>query len=177
MRRLKRAAATSGEYSGEPTVDAACVAGAIGIDQGDSAYVIDGEDAPEIEELEEPMPPAPPRPVPDSLPNDPAGDPMSSASRASSASQSVSCSRSFAQQQSLSRPQITPRSPSPIPVPRPPRTSPYWVRHFQILQKVNTCANRKCLIRIRTLCNHSRHHGCCDRRVDTARRLRKRSSR
>lgn len=43
---------------------------------------------------------------------------------ASSASQSISCSRSLAAQQWSSRPQMTPRSPSPIPVPRPPRTSP-----------------------------------------------------
>jgi hypothetical protein len=48
-----------------------------------------------------------------------------SASRASSASPSISCSRSRAAQHSVSRPQMTPRSPSPIPVPRPPRTSVY----------------------------------------------------
>lgn len=34
---------------------------------------------------------------------------------------------------SLLRQHSTPRSASPIPVPRPPRTSPYWDRHFQIL--------------------------------------------
>ena len=56
-----------------------------------------------------------------------------SASRASAASQSVSCSRSRPAQQLCSRPQITPRSPSPMPVPRPPRTSVYWSRHFQML--------------------------------------------
>lgn len=57
----------------------------------------------------------------------------SSASRASSASQSVSCSMNFPLRQFLPLAHSTPRSASPIPVPRPPRTSPYWVRHFQIL--------------------------------------------
>lgn len=54
-------------------------------------------------------------------------------SRASSASQSVSCSRSLPARQSSSRPHMTPRSPSPMPVPSPPRTSPYWFLQRQIL--------------------------------------------
>lgn len=57
----------------------------------------------------------------------------SSASRASSASQSVSCSINFPLRQFFPLAHSTPRSASPIPVPSPPRTSPYWVRHFQIL--------------------------------------------
>lgn len=58
-------------------------------------------------------------------------------SRASWASQSTSCSRSLAARQAASRPQMTPRSPSPIPVPNPPRTSPYWVRQRQMLHSSN----------------------------------------
>lgn len=57
----------------------------------------------------------------------------SSASRASSASQSVSCSMHLLLRQFLPLAHSTPRSASPIPVPRPPRTSPYWVRHLHIL--------------------------------------------
>lgn len=66
----------------------------------------------------------------------------SSASRASSASQSVSCSVYFPLRQSFPLAHSTPRSASPIPVPRPPRTSPYWVRHFQILNGVGN--SRQC---------------------------------
>lgn len=56
-----------------------------------------------------------------------------SSSRASSASQSVSCSMYLPLQHSALRQHSTPRSASPIPLPRPPRLSPYWDRHFQIL--------------------------------------------
>lgn len=52
-------------------------------------------------------------------------------SRASAASQSVSDSTSLAPRQDASRPHITPRLPSPMPV--PPSTSPYWFRQRQIL--------------------------------------------
>lgn len=60
---------------------------------------------------------------------------LSASRAASAASQSVSSSRSRPAQQRAARPQGTPRSPSPMPVPRLPRTEVYWWRHFQMLER------------------------------------------
>lgn len=106
--------------------------------------------------------------------------------RASSASQSISFSRSRAARQASSRPQMTPRSPSPMPV-----KPPYLVRQRQMLH-CPVCVSYFLLSAAKkkktrhehfkrearhTLYNRGRHCECYDHKADTARRPLRRTGR